>query len=260
MRMLSAAVFLCISLCSCFSQRKAEETFAAPAVIPAAMVERINAGRERFVPALDLLIRDDSAGLLALVDKANLLSRDAVPADLVPLAEGRSYAVSRPGLSLRKDAEAALESMAAAARRDGVTLVASSSYRSWEYQKGLYERNVRELGKETADRESAPPGASQHQLGTAVDFGSITDDFARTRAGKWLSAHAGEFGWSLSFPDGYEAVTGYRWECWHYRYIGVDAASFQKEWFDDVQQYMLVFIDAWKSWRGLQVTGPSAGR
>jgi len=224
------------------------------------MVERINAGRERFVPALDLLIRDDSAGLLALVDKANLLSRDAVPADLVPLAEGRSYAVSRPGLSLRKDAEAALESMAAAARRDGVTLVASSSYRSWEYQKGLYERNVRELGKETADRESAPPGASQHQLGTAVDFGSITDDFARTRAGKWLSAHAGEFGWSLSFPDGYEAVTGYRWECWHYRYIGVDAASFQKEWFDDVQQYMLVFIDAWKSWRGLQVTGPSAGR
>lgn len=213
------------------------------------MVERINAGRDSFVPEIERLIREDTAGLLDLVDKANLLSKDAVPADLVPLAEGRSYVVNRSGLSLRRDAEAALELMAAAALRDGVTLVASSSYRSWEYQQGLYERNVRELGKEAADRESAPPGASQHQLGTAVDFGSITDDFARTRAGKWLAAHAGEYGWSLSFPDGYEAVTGYRWEGWHYRYIGVDAARFQKEWFDDVQQYMLVFIDAWKSWK-----------
>jgi len=244
-----AAVCLCLALCSCFPQKRAEDTFKAPGIMPAAMVERINAGRDGFVPALDGLIRDDAAGLLVLVDKANLLPGDAVPTDLVPLGDTRSYAVSRAGLSLRRDAEAALERMAAAALKDGVTLVASSSYRSWEYQKGLYERNVRELGKEVADRESAPPGASQHQLGTAVDFGSITDDFARTRAGKWLAAHAGEYGWSLSFPDGYEAVTGYRWESWHYRYVGVEAALIQKEWFGDVQQYMIVFIDAWRRWR-----------
>lgn len=136
--------------------------------------------------------------------------------------------------------------MAAAARADGVTLVVSSTYRSWDYQKKVYERNVRELGREAADRESAMPGASQHQLGTAVDFGSITDAFAETKAGLWLVENAYAYGWSLSFPDGYEAVTGFRWESWHYRYVGIEAASLQREWFGDVQQYMIEFVDAWK--------------
>ena len=110
----------------------------------------------------------------------------------------------------------------------------------------MYNRNVREMGQAAADRESARPGTSQHQLGTVIDFGSITDDFADTKAGKWLAENAASFGWSLSFPQGYEDVTGYRWECWHYRYIGKKAADFQKKWFSDVQQFMLEFIDAWK--------------
>lgn len=249
MKRLIAAGCLSLFLCSCFSQKRAEESFAAPGIIPADIIERINGYREIFVPALERLIQEDSGGLLVLVDKNNLLPEDFAPPDLVPLDRDRSYRINRTGLSLRREAEEALERMASAALKDGVTLVASSAYRSREYQKGVYERNVRELGKEGADRESAPPGASQHQLGTAVDFGSITDEFALTKAGKWLASHAGEYGWSLSFPDGFEAVTGYRWESWHYRYVGVEAACFQKEWFADVQQYMIVFIDAWKRWR-----------
>lgn len=220
--------------------------FLAPSSIPADMARELNERREDFVPALERAIAADSAGLLALVDKKNRLPADYAPSDLVPVGTGRSYVPGREGLSLKRDAEAALERMAAAARADGVTLVVSSTYRSWDYQKKVYERNVRELGREAADRESAMPGASQHQLGTAVDFGSITDAFAETKAGLWLVENAYAYGWSLSFPDGYEAITGFRWESWHYRYVGIEAASLQREWFGDVQQYMIEFVDAWK--------------
>ena len=126
-------------------------------------------------------------------------------------------------------------------------MVASSTYRSYDYQKTVYERNVRQMGKEAADRESAAPGTSQHQLGTVVDFGSITDEFIETPAGQWLDKNASDYGWSLSFPQGYEDVTGYRWECWHYRYIGTEATAFQKKWFSNIQQFMMEFIHAWKS-------------
>ena len=62
-----------------------------------------------------------------------------------------------------------------------------------------------------------------------------------------LAENAGDYGWSLSFPDGYEDVTGYRWECWHFRYLGIPAVEFQRKWFSDVQQFMLEFIHAWKT-------------
>jgi zinc D-Ala-D-Ala carboxypeptidase len=221
--------------------------FTAPASIPVDIISRINADRPAFLADLDAVLKGDGAGLLALVDKRHPLAAAFVPGDLVSLAPNRSYAISRDGLKLRGPAEVALDEMARAARKDGVTLVASSAFRDYAYQKKLYERNVREMGKAKADRESAPPGMSQHQLGTAVDFGSITDDFAQTKAGKWLFAHAGDSGWSLSFPEGYEKITGYRWECWHYRYVGKEAAAFQKKWFAGVQQYMIEFIDAWKA-------------
>jgi len=83
--------------------------------------------------------------------------------------------------------------------------------------------------------------------GYKVALCDITDEFAQTKQGRWLAANAGTYGWSLSFPDGYEDVTGYRWECWHYRYIGVEAVEFQRKWFSDVQQFMLEFIHAWRT-------------
>ncbi|MDR2258339.1 MAG: M15 family metallopeptidase, partial [Treponema sp.] len=163
--------------------------------------------------------------LRRLVDKQHGLPGGYEPDDLVELTGG-SYQVSRKGLLLRAAAAEALETMAAAAGAEGVTLTASSAYRSYDYQAEVYARNVRESGQETADRESSRPGYSQHQTGLAVDFGSITDAFAQTQAGRWILANGGRFGWSLSFPDGYEAVTGYRWESWHYRYVGPDLAAF----------------------------------
>jgi D-alanyl-D-alanine carboxypeptidase len=195
---------------------------------------------------LDLLmVLEGDPFLRLLVDKEFPLPPGYEPGDLVELAEG-SYRVNRPGLLLRRAAADALEEMAAAARAEGVTLVASSAYRSAAYQEEVYRRNVRESGQETADRESARPGHSQHQTGLAVDFGSIDDSFAQTQAGRWLLVNANRFGWSLSFPDGYEAVTGYRWESWHYRYVGRELCSFIDAYFDGIQQYALRFIREWE--------------
>jgi D-alanyl-D-alanine carboxypeptidase len=111
----------------------------------------------------------------------------------------------------------------------------------------LDERNVRESGQETADRESSQPGHSQHQLGLAVDFGSITDAFAGTAAGRWILVNGPKYGWSLSFPDGYEHLTGYRWESWHYLYTGTALAALIDKWFGGIQQYALQFIHAWQN-------------
>ena len=98
-------------------------------------------------------------------------------------------------------------------------------------------------GRETADRESALPGLSQHQLGTAIDFGMISDGYEKTSEGKWVTAHAWEYGFTLSYPQGYEQVTGYRYESWHYRYLTRPGALMQREFFGDVQQYLLEFVN-----------------
>jgi D-alanyl-D-alanine carboxypeptidase len=83
-----------------------------------------------------------------------------------------------------------------------------------------------------------------------VDFGPIDDSFAKTAAGQWVLQNSGSFGWSISFPDGYEAATGYRWESWHYRYVGRDLVYFIDTYFDGVQQYALQFIHAWEAFSG----------
>jgi D-alanyl-D-alanine carboxypeptidase len=199
---------------------------------------------------LDLLaVLEGDPYLRCLVDKQHPLPPGYEPEDLVELA-GPSYRLDRPGLHLRRPAAAALEEMAAAALEEGISLRIASAYRSETYQEEVYERNVREMGKEAADRESAPPGRSQHQLGLALDFGPIDDSFAETPAGRWVAANAGRFGWSLSFPPGCEGITGYRWESWHYRYVGRELHSFIKSYFGGIQQYALAFIHEWAAASG----------
>lgn len=188
----------------------------------------------------------DDLSLYYLIDKKHTVSADYVPKNLVKLVKNDDYIINKNTLSLRPDVEQALRVMARAAKADGVILDVSSTYRSYEYQKNLFDYWVRVDGLEEAERESARPGTSQHQLGVAIDFGSIDDNYAQTKSGKWVYEHAAEYGWSLSFPKEYEDVTGYKWECWHFRYIGVEACRFQKKWFGDVQQFMLEFLNEWE--------------
>ena len=184
---------------------------------------------------------DEPASFFVLVDKSHALPADFAPDDLVNL-KAYPLNVSWGNILLRKAILPAVLEMTSAAKAEGITLTYSSGYRSFEYQKYVYAREVKSYGQEMADRESARPGASQHQLGTAIDFGSITDAFAQTRAGKWLVAHAWEYGFSLSYPKGYEGITGYRYESWHYRFITKPGVLLQRRYFGDVQQYLLEFF------------------
>ena len=190
--------------------------------------------------------RNDDLSLYFLIDKKHKVGSDYEPKDLMAVKGNDLWNVSRNDLSLRPEAYAALEDLSRAALNDGIKLLVSSTYRSYQYQEGLFNRYVKQDGEALAERYSARPGTSQHQLGVAIDFGSITDDWCDTKMGKWVYEHAAEHGWSLSFPQGYEDVTGYMWECWHFRYIGKEACRFQKKWFSDIQQFMLEFIDAWE--------------
>ena len=217
------------------------------AAIPNGNPEEFLADLHKVLDEEKSLHRDDDVDLLYLIDKKHNIGSDYVPKDLKAVKSNSLWNVSRNDLSLRPESYAALEELSEAALKDGIKLMVSSTYRSYKYQDGLFKRYVAQDGLELAERYSARPGTSQHQLGTAVDFGSITDDWGETKMGKWVYDHAAEYGWSLSFPQGYEDVTGYMWECWHFRYIGKEACRFQKKWFSDVQQFMLEFVAAWKN-------------
>ncbi len=225
--------------------------------LPKAIRDGIAARPEAFLRLLAAVLAEP-ADLLVLVDKAHPLPDGYVPPDLVSLNDYRLN-VSREDLSLRRSIMPAVLAMAAAAQKDGAPLLFSSSYRSYQYQADVYDRAVKQDGQEQADRESARPGMSQHQLGTVIDFGSITDAIAGTKQGKWLQAHAEEYGFSLSYPDGYEAVTGYMHESWHYRYITRAAAALQKQFFDDIQQYLLQFLSDNRARLEAALVHPSRG-
>lgn len=185
------------------------------------------------------------AELLWLVDRQNALPADYVPEDLVRLDRyGDRLTLNREDLSLRLLVMPDLLAMVEAAAQDGIVLDLSSTYRSYRYQEWLFAYWVEELGLERAERSSARPGTSQHQLGTAIDFGSITGPFAEHPAGKWLAANAAVYGFSLSYPRGFEEITGYIFEPWHFRYISRAGTRLEQRYFGGIQQFLLEFWDA----------------
>lgn len=215
---------------------------------PKDIFNKINNNKKKFFDNLNTVLKDEKEDELILVDKLNRLDENYKPKNIILLydVKDRNYVLDRTNIYLAKIAERPLQKMAEAAKEAGIEIRVSSGYRPYIYQVNLFSKYEKEYGKKNAQSFSAPPGTSQHQLGTVIDFGTITDDYADTAEGKWMLNNAWKYGWSLSYPKGMEHITGYKWECWHYRYLGVEACKFQKEWFGDIQQYMLEFIDLWK--------------
>ena len=114
------------------------------------------------------------------------------------------------------------------------TLLLNSGYRSFDTQKIVHERQVARLGLKAGEALAARPGYSEHQTGLAADVSAagqgcvIQVCFATTKAGKWLAANAWQYGFILRYPNGQTATTGYQFEPWHFRYVGVDLATEMK--------------------------------
>ncbi|HCU78341.1 MAG TPA: D-alanyl-D-alanine carboxypeptidase [Microbacterium sp.] len=129
------------------------------------------------------------------------------------------------GNGLTGDTLAAFERMRAEAASLGHNLWIASGFRSYATQVKVYNSYASRDGSAAADRYSARPGHSEHQSGLSFDLNTITEAFGYTPEGQWVAANAHRFGFIVRYPQGKEGVTGYIWEPWHLRYLGVDTAT-----------------------------------
>lgn len=182
---------------------------------------------------------------LVLVNKNYALDSSYAPSDLVlpnVLVLGHEQ---NKTLYLREEASQHLEQLFSAAEQEaGLIFLARSGYRSYETQVSLYQRYVDQNGQEAADRFSARAGHSEHQTGLAIDVtadsvnGQLTTEFGKTAEGIWLKDNAHRFGYIIRYLEGRESETGYQYEPWHIRYVGVEAATeiYQNNWI--LEQYL----------------------
>ena len=176
--------------------------------------------------------------LLTIVTLTYNLGRRYQPADLVPLADYFPVNITLGYPSeLRQIAVAPLVQLIADMHEAGLQPTIISGYRSYDSQV-IARDKWSKLEPENVNYLSAPPGYSEHQLGTVVDFGSpelpevvgrpdveFHTYFYKTSEGQWLLEHAHEYGFSLSYPRDAFDLTGFFYEPWHYRYIGVELAT-----------------------------------
>lgn len=161
-----------------------------------------------------------------VVNKHRNLPPTYVPAGLTVPNVRFSFSGQADKKYLRAEAAGALEGLFTAAEAAGHHLAAVSGYRSYATQKSIFDRNVALYGLEAASRFSAYPGQSEHQTGLAMDVSSATvgfrlvEQFGDTPEGKWLAAHAADYGFVIRYPQGSEPITGYSYEPWHLRYVG----------------------------------------
>ncbi len=186
----------------------------------------------KYVAPPPIIVTNKGNNLLVLINKTVRLPSSYVPPNLVAL--DKSIKTSWSGMQLRREAANALLKMINDAKKKGFKLNVNSTHRSYQTQVATYNYWVSQVGAAEADRFSARPGHSQHQLGTTVDITSASVDnklvasFGNTPEGKWLAQNGYKYGFVLAYPAGYEHITGYIYEPWHFRYIGVENAKKMK--------------------------------
>lgn len=178
----------------------------------------------------------DASSITVLVNKYYSVSKDYVPS--LVLAE------SSNGRYIRSEAADAWNLMRVACYDStGKTLYIVSGYRSYATQKNSFENAIAKKGLTRAISKYAYPGRSEHQLGLALDISTtdskkISGSFLKTTTGAWMAEHAHEYGFILRYPSGKESITGYAFEAWHYRYVGVDPATAMHDSGQTLEEYL----------------------
>ena len=195
----------------------------------------------------------DPTNINMLVNKTFTLTSDFTPNQIVPI----SVQYASDGLQLSSEAANALADWCKKAislkdEMSGVSPVrfyAVSAYRSFERQNDLYNNYVKSMGQEKADAVSARPGFSEHQTGLTVDLAAVGSEglsaFKDTEAYQWVLANCNDFGWILRYPEGKTSITGYEFESWHYRYLGVDLAKAVAESKLTYDEYYMLYLNSW---------------
>jgi len=173
------------------------------------------------------------------------LPEDYVYGELVTIDNKYTNTV---GSQLSSIAYEALKKLIDDAEEEGLHIRANYAYRSYEYQEGVYNSYKNSYSEKYADSISARPGYSEHQTGLAVDVGvaynySTGAKFAATNEFEWMKDNCYKYGFILRYPEGKEDITGYNYEAWHYRYVGVEAATYIYENDITLEEYWAYFVD-----------------
>lgn len=162
---------------------------------------------------------------LMLVNKFHYLGR-YIPSDLVTIEPN----YTRNGGQLTRTAFEAFKRLSNTARQEGLNIVSQSAFRSYETQRYIYNNFLLQNPQSVVDTFSARPGHSEHQTGLAIDVATLTSgtlgSFVYTNEFKWMQENAHLFGFILRYPEGKEHLTGYMYEPWHWRFVGIEAATY----------------------------------
>ena len=192
------------------------------------LLSLLSAGSLMVSGALDAAApQHDAEGTLFLVNREWTLTEAYEPEELEQSDVPGSVRRMRP-----EAAEALKEMFDACKEETGVQLISISGYRSYSRQETLYKNKLRSVKNNVAKAQEyvAPPGASEHQLGLAMDIGQkhkihLERSFADTEGGKWARENCWRFGFILRYDEPWEEVTGYKYEPWHFRYVGKEYAK-----------------------------------
>lgn len=210
------------------------------------------------IPAVEAAELTSASSLLALINPSTKLSpEDYTPKDLVT--------VSGTSFQLRKQAADAVQDLVADARAAGHSIKVLSAFRSYQRQATLFNQYQAQYGTDYAERISARPGTSEHQLGLAADLGytnsraELKEAFGQTPAGQWIAEHAVDYGLIVRYPVGKEEITGYKYEPWHVRYIGKEQAkAMQDSGAETYEEYFGMLQEASRDTAASPAAKPSA--
>ncbi len=193
--------------------------------IPVEIQEKIGITRPFYE---NINIIKEPSSILVLCNKYNKLESTYVPEDLVDIGGGQK---------LKKEAKEALYVMREDMAKEGHKITVRSTYRSYDRQNTIHKQYIKANGQAQTDTFSARPGHSEHQTGLAIDLVQAGNNssslsgakFEKTKQYQWMIENAYKYGFILRYPKEYEKVTGYKYEPWHWRYVGVEVSTFMRE-------------------------------